>query len=414
MLCIAFTGGGTGGHIYPGLAVVARLKEKAACRVFWIGSDTGMDRSIVEAAGLEFFGIPSGKLRRNFSLKNFTDLFRVIGGFFAARKILKREKPAMLFSKGGFVSVPPCAAASSLGLTVFTHESDYSPGLATRLNARFASKGRGRIITAYTETAGQFPPKYRPRIAALGNPVRKEFRFADAARGRAFAGFSDEKKILLVLGGSQGAVEINRLVEETLPVLTRYYNVIHQTGLNNGAGLNARTSGADADGADGKEFSRPAGRSAGYKSVPYINEDMPAALAAADLVLGRSGAGTVWECAAAGKPMVLVPLAGAGTRGDQVENARFFEKAGAAKVIGPGPGGLERKAAALRDTIVLVAENRALRDAMAAASAKIGSVDAAAGIAGAILAVLADLAVPEDSATEEKEKKTEGKTDAAY
>ena len=412
MLCVAFTGGGTGGHIYPGLAVASCLKEKVECRVFWIGCDTGMDRSIVEAAGLEFFGIPSGKLRRNFSFKNFTDLFRVLGGFFAARKILRREKPAMLFSKGGFVSVPPCAAASSLGLTVFTHESDYSPGLATRLNARFASKGRGRIITAYTETAGQFPPKYRPRVSALGNPVRKEFRFADAARGRAFAGFSDEKKILVVLGGSQGAVEINRLVEETLPVLTRYYNVIHQTGLNNGINGAEMTGSTETNGgekAGGEERSRPAGRAAGYKSVPYINEEMPAVLAAADLVLGRSGAGTIWECAVAGKPMILVPLAGAGTRGDQVENARFFEKAGAAKVIGPGPGGLEQKAAALRETVALIAENRTLRDAMAAVSAKIGSVDAAAGIAGAILAAL-----DTDSGGGTGHSGAGGKTDVAY
>jgi UDP-N-acetylglucosamine--N-acetylmuramyl-(pentapeptide) pyrophosphoryl-undecaprenol N-acetylglucosamine transferase len=307
----------------------------------------------------------------------------VAGGFFAARKILKREKPAMLFSKGGFVSVPPCAAASSLGLTVFTHESDYSPGLATRLNARFASGGRGRIITAYRETAEQIPRKYRSRVSALGNPVRKEFRRADAARGRTFAGFSDEKKILLVLGGSQGAVEINRLVEETLPVLVRHYNVLHQTGPNNsGVELSGVETGGGAklSGADERS------RAAGYKSVPYINEEMPAVLAAADLVLGRSGAGTVWECAAAGKPMILGPLAGAGTRGDQVEHARFFEKAGAARVIGPEPGGLERKAEALRDAVVLIAENGTLRNAMAAASAKIGSVDAAAGIAGLILA----------------------------
>ncbi|MDR2048178.1 MAG: undecaprenyldiphospho-muramoylpentapeptide beta-N-acetylglucosaminyltransferase [Treponema sp.] len=386
MLCIAFTGGGTGGHIYPGLAVASCLKEKVECRLFWIGSDTGMDRSIVEAAGLEFFGIPSGKFRRNFSLKNFTDLFRVLGGFFAARKILKREKPAVLFSKGGFVSVPPCAAASSLGLAVFTHESDYSPGLATRLNARFASKGRGGIITAYTETAGRFPPKYRSRVTALGNPVRREFRFADAAGGRAFAGFSGKKKILVVLGGSQGALEINRLVEETLPVLTRYYDVIHQTGMN----------------------SEERSCAAGYKSVPYIKEEMPAVLAAADLVLGRSGAGTVWECAAAGKPMILVPLAGAGTRGDQVENARFFEKAGAARVIGPEQGGLERKAAALKETVALIAENRALRDAMAAAAAKIGSVDAAEDIAGAILAALD----PDSAGT--GNSGTGRKTDAAY
>ena len=138
MVSIAFTGGGSGGHIYPGLAVASWLAKSFSCRIFWIGSNTGMDRAIVEGAGLEFMGIPTGKLRRYFSFKNFLDLFRIVAGFFSARSILKREKPALLFSKGGFVSVPPCGAAKSLGIPVFTHESDYSPGLATKINSRFA------------------------------------------------------------------------------------------------------------------------------------------------------------------------------------------------------------------------------------------------------------------------------------
>jgi len=180
MVSIAFTGGGTGGHIYPGLAVASRLKELIPCRLFWIGSENGIDRAIVEKAGMEFFGIPSGKLRRYFSLQNVSDVYRVASGFFAARRLLKREKPALLFSKGGFVSVPPCAAAASLGIPVFTHESDYSPGLATRINSRFVEK----IFIPYRESAAFFPDS--GKVTVSGNPIRPEFAAADSAKGRAF------------------------------------------------------------------------------------------------------------------------------------------------------------------------------------------------------------------------------------
>ena len=360
MVSIAFTGGGTGGHIYPGLAVAATLKKRFPCRIFWLGSATGMDRSLVESGGLEFFGIPSGKLRRYVSPRNLSDLFKVGAGFFAARRILKREKPALLFSKGGFVSVPPCAAAASLGLPVFTHESDYSPGLATRINARFAS----RIFTACEDTAGFFAPALRERISLAGNPVRPAFRGADAAAGRRFLGIPPEERILLVLGGSQGAREINDLVRKTLAALTRHYTVVHQTGPNQEWDLES---------------------SERYRPYAYIREEMPQALAAAELVLGRSGAGTVWEAAAAGKPMALIPLRGSGTRGDQVENAAFFERAGAAVVIGGGnrPGGT---AAAVAEIVCELAENTEKRNAMAAASAAVGKIDGAEIIARAIQA----------------------------
>ncbi|GHV84649.1 UDP-N-acetylglucosamine--N-acetylmuramyl-(pentapeptide) pyrophosphoryl-undecaprenol N-acetylglucosamine transferase [Spirochaetia bacterium] len=345
MLKIAFTGGGTGGHIYPGLAVAACLKQKLPCTIFWIGSKNPLDRSIVESAGVPFFSIPAGKLRRNFSLSNISDFFKVAAGFFAARSILKREKPTLLFSKGGFVSVPPCAAAASLGIPLFTHESDYSPGLATRINARFAAKA-GRIITAYRETAAAFGPRYRDKVLVLGNPVRAEFKNADPQKGRAFLNAGTTSRILLVLGGSQGALELNRLVESSLEELTRFYTVVHQTG----AAYEAV----------------PAASS--YKPYPYILEELPHVLAAAELVLARSGAGTVWECAAAGKPMVLLPLAGSGTRGDQVENARYFEKAGAAIVLSPD----KRETADLIEVIRSLAENEEKRKSMAAASARIG------------------------------------------
>ncbi|GHV60608.1 UDP-N-acetylglucosamine--N-acetylmuramyl-(pentapeptide) pyrophosphoryl-undecaprenol N-acetylglucosamine transferase [Spirochaetia bacterium] len=355
MVNIAFTGGGTGGHIYPGLAVVSRLKERGDFRVFWVGSNTGMDRSLAESAGLEFYGIPSGKLRRYVTLKNIPDIFRVLAGFFAARRILKKLRPALLFSKGGFVSVPPCAAAASLGIPVFTHESDYSPGLATRINIRFAKK----IFTAYEDTARFLPPKYRDLVTVSGNPVRPEFNHADAAQregsaaaGRAFLGVKEGDRILLVLGGSLGAQEINNLVRESLAELTKIYTVVHQTGPKNEWDVEA---------------------SERYRPYAYIRDEMPQVLAAAEIVLGRSGAGTIWESAACALPMVLVPLSGSGTRGDQVENARFFERAGAAVVLLGSDANPEN----LVSTINAIAGDDAKRASMAAASARLGKADGA-------------------------------------
>ena len=358
-VCIAFTGGGTGGHIYPGLAVAAALKKELECRVFWIGSKNQMDKSIVEEAGIEFFPIPAGKLRRNFSFQNISDFFKVAAGYFVAKKIIKLQKPALLFSKGGFVSVPPCAAAASLKIPVLTHESDYSPGLATRINARFAFKGEGRVITAYPETAVKF--SNRGRVAVLGNPVRDVFKNADPAKGRAFLGVGDDDRILLVLGGSQGAQELNELVENTLDELTKKYIVVHQTGTQ------------------WKIETSPSPR---YKPFPYIKDELPHVLAAAELVLARSGAGTVWECATAGKPMVLAPLAGAGTRGDQIENARFFENAGAAVVLPPE----KRGAGDLCAVLHMLTEEKLGK--MAAASAKAGAVDGTGNIVRLIVDTL--------------------------
>ncbi|MDR0640991.1 MAG: UDP-N-acetylglucosamine--N-acetylmuramyl-(pentapeptide) pyrophosphoryl-undecaprenol N-acetylglucosamine transferase [Treponema sp.] len=365
MLTVAFTGGGTGGHIYPGLAVIALLKRRGNCRIVWLGDRRGMDRSLVEREGLEFFGIPAGRLRRYFSLKTIPDLFRVLAGFFAARSILKKLKPVLLFSKGGFVSVPPCAAAASLGIPVYTHESDVSPGLATRINLRFVRASGGRIFTAYAATAAFLPPACRSLLTVSGNPVRPGFRGADAAAGRAFLGLGEGARILLVLGASQGSLELNALVLKALPELTKYYTVVHQTGPGNG--------GAE-----------PGER---YRPYAYFREEMPQVLAAAELVLSRSGAGTLWENAVLGKPMVLLPLRGSGTRGDQVENAEFFEKAGAAVVL-RSRGGEGIRAEDLAALIGELAEDPERLAGLSAAAARIGGTDGAAIIAGAIEAAL--------------------------
>ncbi|GAB1484413.1 undecaprenyldiphospho-muramoylpentapeptide beta-N-acetylglucosaminyltransferase [Treponema sp.] len=338
MISIAFTGGGTGGHIYPGLAVAESLQEKIPCRILWIGSDLGMDRSIVEKAGIDFFGIPSGKLRRYFSFKNLSDLFRILAGFFAARSILKKQRPALLFSKGGFVSVPPCMAAASLGIPVFTHESDFSPGLATRLNLRWAEK----VLLAYEETALKLKIEQKEKCLVVGNPLRSAFNKTDEKKGRQILGLSAKERILLVLGGSQGAKQVNELILENLTELCARYVVVHQTGLG---------------------FAAPGKAPPGYFPLAYINEELPDILAASELIVGRSGAGTVWEAASQGKPMVLIPLSGSGTRGDQVENAEYFRKKGAALVLDASSN--------LLSLILKIADNEELRNKMGAASKSI-------------------------------------------
>jgi UDP-N-acetylglucosamine--N-acetylmuramyl-(pentapeptide) pyrophosphoryl-undecaprenol N-acetylglucosamine transferase len=320
---IAFTGGGTGGHIYPGLAVIESLKSSGyKGRIVWIGSNKELDREIVENAGIEYFAIPSGKLRRSLSLHNLTDIFRIFAGFFASRGILKKLKPSVLFSKGGYVSVPPCRAAYSLGIPYITHESDATPGLATRLNAKNATL----ILTSWPDTASFFLADIRGKIRPVGNPVRPSILRGDALRGRDILGIGKDWFVVLFLGGSQGAKQVNNLVKEILPSLKGKVLVVHQTGQTR--------QEEKSDIGTGEKFAEKGkivwNGNIGYLAYPYIGKELPDILATADVVAGRAGAGTIWEAANLGKPMILIPLAGSGTRGDQVENAEKAEEAGAA------------------------------------------------------------------------------------
>ena len=306
---VAFTGGGTGGHIYPGLAVIQAMRAKGfAGRIVWIGSEKELDRSIVEREGVEYFAVPSGKLRRSFSFRTVGDAFGVLAGFAASRRLLASLKPTLLFSKGGYVSVPPCRAAASLGIPYFTHESDTSPGLATRLNAGRAEK----ILVSWPKTASMFPPRLRAKVDVVGNPVRPSLFSGSAEKGRIFLNAPPDLPIAFFVGGSQGSRQVNDIVREILPGLAGKAFIVHQTG---------------KELFDRAEHESLPGR---YLALPYIGEEMSDILAACDIVAGRAGAGTVWESAALGKPMVLIPLAGGGTRGDQVENAEMAEKAGSA------------------------------------------------------------------------------------
>lgn len=318
---IVFAGGGTGGHIYPGLAVADEIRAIASknnqeIKIVWLGNSGGMDKNLVENSGSvdEFIGIPSGKLRRYFSFKNFSDLFKIFAGLVKSFFTLLKLKPAVLFSKGGFVSVPPCVAAKFLRIPVFTHECDFTPGLATRLNSKFATK----ILVSYDETKAFLPSDKREKAVVTGNPVRPVFYNTNPEEGKNFlfserSDYNPEKPILLVLGGSLGAHQINELVVQNLDWLCERFNVVHQCGAK------------DAD-------SMPKNHD-GYFLHPFIYKEMCDVISCANIVLSRAGANSIWECSVLGKPMVLIPLCGSGTRGDQVDNAHFFEEKGAAIVL---------------------------------------------------------------------------------
>lgn len=328
-ITVAFAGGGTGGHIYPGLAIADELK--ALCKdsdidvnLVWLGSSKGMDRNIVEnnigpdgkTSVNKFYGIPSGKLRRYFDLKNFTDIFKIAAGCISSFFILLKIKPAVVFSKGGFVSVPPCFAAKLLHIPVVTHECDFTPGLATKINSHFATK----ILLSYNETKEFISKDIESKAVVTGNPVRPVFYDTDDKIGKDFVGFGYSKKtkpVLFVMGGSLGAKQINDMVFENIEWLCQRFYVVHQTGIKNEEAMpQLPESVLDS-----------------YRHFPFIYEQMPHVISYADVVLSRAGANSLWECAVLKKPMVLIPLCGSGTRGDQVDNAEFFEKQGAAIVL---------------------------------------------------------------------------------
>ena len=299
---VVFTGGGTAGHVLPAFSVIDRLRL-AGYKVFWIGSNRGIEKKLVEQADICYFGVPSGKFRRYASLKNITDLFRILAGFVVARRILRRERPTLMFSKGGFVSVPPVAAARSLGVLTFTHESDVSPGLATRLNTRLGA----RVLLSYERTRDYLRKGIGRSAIVVGNPIRDSILAGRAAQGREIAGLKghDKQALVLVLGGSSGSRELNTLIEDVLDSIVSKAVVVHQRGWGN------------------------AGRpdTPGYISRPFFDEDLPHLLAAADLAVSRSGAGAVWELAATRTPAIFIPLR-KGSRGDQALNARMADEAG--------------------------------------------------------------------------------------
>ncbi len=350
---VLFTGGGTGGHVFPGVAVIEKLRRAdPSLDIRWLGSSSPMEEEIIRRFDLPFIRIPSGKLRRYFSLRNLFDLFKIAAGLVTSFVVILRLRPALLFSKGGFVSVPPVIAAHLLGVPVVTHESDLDPGLATRINARFAET----VCVPYEESLSYFPELYRAKIRVTGNPVREEIFGGDRARGRARFDLPEEVPLLLALGGSQGAHEINLLVEQAIECLTERFFVVHQTG---------------------KSDFRQSAHSR-YTTAAFFADTYPDILAAADLVIARSGAGTLWELAARGKPAILIPLSTAFSRGDQVRNAELFVRRGAAVALEKADA--ERLVEA---AFSLIADPSRLR-LMGEAARSIGRADASELIAGLI------------------------------
>ncbi|MCL2357377.1 MAG: undecaprenyldiphospho-muramoylpentapeptide beta-N-acetylglucosaminyltransferase [Defluviitaleaceae bacterium] len=305
---IILTGGGTAGHVVPNLALVSALKAEGF-EIHYIGSRDGIERELAQAEGLVFYGISSGKLRRYFSLKNITDAFRVVKGVGEARKILKKIKPDLIFSKGGFVVVPVILAAKMLGIRTIIHESDISPGLANKIVMPFAEK----ICASFPETLNFLPKKARARAVLTGTPIRGEVKKGSRFAGLKFAGFDSAsgKPVLLVTGGSLGAAAINAHVREALPQILQKFRVIHLCGKGNLSGI-----------------SRP-----DYAEFEYVSGGMADILAAADVVVSRAGANTIFELLALRKPNLLIPLPRAQSRGDQIQNAESFERSGFSMIL---------------------------------------------------------------------------------
>ena len=302
---IILTGGGTAGHVTPNLALVPELKKRGY-EILYIGSINGIEKELAEKAGLPYEGISSGKLRRYFDLKNFSDPFRVIKGFFEAARIMKKFRPDIVFSKGGFVAVPVTMAARTAGVPVISHESDMTPGLANRLAGPFATK----ICCNFPETVKLLPAG---KAVLSGSPIREEILKGDAGTGLKLLGFDGEKPRLMVIGGSLGAVHVNDAVRRVLPELLERFDVIHICGKGN---LDESLQGLS-----------------GYRQFEYVSEELKDFFAAADIVISRAGANAICELLALKKPNLLIPLPANASRGDQILNADSFRKQGFSMVL---------------------------------------------------------------------------------
>ena len=302
---IILTGGGTAGHVTPNLALVPELKKRGY-EILYIGSINGIEKELAEKAGLPYEGISSGKLRRYFDLKNFSDPFRVIKGFFEAARIMKKFRPDIVFSKGGVVAVPVTMAARAAGVPVISHESDMTPGLANRLAGPFATK----ICCNFPETVKLLPAG---KAVLSGSPIREEILKGDAGTGLKLLGFDGEKPRLMVIGGSLGAVHVNDAVRRVLPELLERFDVIHICGKGN---LDESLQGLS-----------------GYRQFEYVSEELKDFFAAADIVISRAGANAICELLALKKPNLLIPLPANASRGDQILNADSFRKQGFSMVL---------------------------------------------------------------------------------
>lgn len=302
---VVLTGGGTAGHVTPNLALIEAM-EILGWRIDYIGSETGIERQMIEREGLPYHPISTGKLRRYLTLKNLLVPFQVLLGIGQAFQCLRRLRPDLVFSKGGFVAFPVAMSAWLLRIPVVAHESDLTPGLANRLSFPFLSK----LCVAFEGTKAAFRnPK---KIVVTGTPIRASLFRGEKERGLAYCGFDGKKPVLLVVGGSLGAKVINEVVRESLAQFTARFHVIHLCGKGK---LDKTIQNKD------------------YFQCEYAHTEMADLLAASDLVVSRSGANAVYELLALAKPHIFIPLSAKVSRGDQIENARYFEKQGISVVL---------------------------------------------------------------------------------
>lgn len=302
---IVLTGGGTAGHVTPNIALIPEL-QKQGYDIHYIGSYEGIENRLISDLGIPYYGISSGKLRRYIDLKNLTDPFKVIQGLGQARSLLKKISPDVVFSKGGFVSVPVVLAAKSRHIPCIIHESDMTPGLANKICIPCAQ----RVCTNFPETMQHIPTH---KGVLTGTPIRQELFHGDASAGLSFCGFHEKKPVLMIIGGSLGSVRVNEAVRAILPKLLQNFQIIHLCGKGKTDHTLMQTKG--------------------YAQFEYIKDELSDLMAAADVVISRAGANAICEILALRKPNILIPLSAQASRGDQILNAASFEKQGYSIVI---------------------------------------------------------------------------------
>lgn len=367
-LRLIIAGGGTGGHVLPAVAVIEELRQRDLVEaLLWIGSHSGLERSAAAEADVPYLAIQTGKLRRYFSFQTASDAARIPLGMLQARRHIQQFRPTVVFSTGGFVSVPTVIASRGKA-PILTHEQTAILGLATRINARIASS----LAVSYESTAGAASKLHRD-VVVTGNPVRSFLGDGEAPRARTRWQFEDAPFFLYVTGGSLGASPLNQRFAALLPDLLNYVHVLHQAGPATAANRDAATLREARAG-----WPEPLQRR--YQVVEFVGPELADVYAAADLIISRAGAGTVAELAYLGKPSILIPLPGTG--GDeQTRNAGILADAGAAILIPQAEATSER----LRQEILGLLADPDRRERMAAAARSVARRDAAARLADHLL-----------------------------
>ncbi len=302
---IVLTGGGTAGHVTPNIALIPKLRE-LGYEIYYFGSYDGIEKKLIADFDIPYFGIATGKFRRYFDPKNFSDPFRVVKGYSEARKKLKEIKPDVVFSKGGFVSVPVVRAAASLGIPCIIHESDMTPGLANKLCIPVAKK----VCCNFPETMKLLPEE---KAVLTGSPIREELAKGNKVAALDMCGFTANKPVVMVIGGSLGANAINQTVRQALPKLLEDFQVVHLCGKEKVDNLLLNVEG--------------------YKQFEYLKAELKDVFAMADVVISRAGANAICELLALKKPNILIPLPAASSRGDQILNAKSFAEQGFSMVL---------------------------------------------------------------------------------